>query len=60
MSDITPLLAAIIAPSPDPLTLLILSIPIIAMYEACIWIVYLMEGRRRKQDREKDLDDLLK
>jgi sec-independent protein translocase protein TatC len=54
------ILSAIIAPSPDPLTLLILSIPIIAMYEACIWIVWLMEGRRRKQDRDKDLDDLLR
>ena len=53
-------LSAIIAPSPDPVTLLILSLPIIAMYEACIWIVWAMEGRRRKRDRDKDIDDLLK
>lgn len=51
-------LAMIIAPSPDPMTMLTLALPIIVMYEGCIWIVWLMEARRRKRDKQKELDDL--
>jgi sec-independent protein translocase protein TatC len=54
------ILSAIIAPSPDPVTLLILATPIVIMYEACIWIVWLLETRRRKRERESVVDDLLK
>jgi len=53
-------LAAIVAPTPDPITFLILAAPIIAMYEGCIWIVWALEGKRRKQERQKDIDDLTK
>lgn len=52
-------LAAIVAPTPDPITFLILGTPIILMYEACIWIVWALEGRRRRAERKKDLDDLI-
>ena len=53
-------LAMLVAPTPDPFTFIALSAPILLMYEACIWIVWLMESRRRKRDRQKDIDDLLK
>jgi sec-independent protein translocase protein TatC len=53
-------LAMLVAPTPDPFTFIALSAPILIMYEACIWIVWLMESRRRKRDRQKDIDDLLK
>ncbi|MEO8350441.1 MAG: twin-arginine translocase subunit TatC [Chthoniobacteraceae bacterium] len=53
-------LAMVVAPSPDPMTMLTLALPIIAMYEGCIWIVWLMESRRRQQEKDKDLDDLTK
>lgn len=53
-------LAAVVAPTPDPVTFLILGLPIIIMYEACIWIVWGLEGRRRKRERQSDIDDLTK
>lgn len=53
-------LAAVVAPTPDPITFLVLGAPIIVMYEACIWIVWAMEGRRRREEKAKELDDLLK
>ncbi|MEA3209510.1 MAG: sec-independent protein translocase protein TatC [Chthoniobacter sp.] len=42
-------LAAFIAPTPDPMTFLMLGLPIILLYESCIWIVWLMERRRSKR-----------
>jgi sec-independent protein translocase protein TatC len=51
-------LAAFIAPTPDPMTFLMLGLPIIAMYEVCIWIAWLLERRRDKKDKEdKEKDD---
>ncbi len=44
------ILVAVIAPSPDPFTFLMMAIPVIAIYELCIWIVWLMERRRAKKD----------
>jgi len=51
------ILAAIIAPTPDPATLLVLALPIVLLYESCIWMVWLLDRRRRKN---ADVDDLLK
>lgn len=48
------LLAAFIAPTPDPMTFLMLGIPVIAFYEVCIWIVWLIERRRAKAKAEAD------
>lgn len=53
-------LAAVVAPSPDPMTLMALALPIVAMYEGCIWVTWMMESRRRKRDKDKDIDDLIK
>lgn len=52
-------LAAIVAPSPDPMTLITLAIPIVAMYEGCIWITWAMESRRRKKEKESVVDELI-
>ena len=41
-------LCAIIAPSPDPMMLITLAVPTIALYEGCIWIVWLIDRRKQK------------
>ncbi|HEY3898443.1 MAG TPA: twin-arginine translocase subunit TatC [Chthoniobacter sp.] len=41
-------LAAIVAPTPDPVTFMTLSVPIILLYEVCIWIVWLIDRSRKK------------
>ena len=38
--------AAIIAPTPDPITFLSLGIPLCLLYESCIWIAWFVEKRR--------------
>ena len=38
--------ATIITPTPDILTLLAMSLPMVLLYESCIWIAWLMERRR--------------
>ncbi|MEI9895625.1 MAG: twin-arginine translocase subunit TatC [Chthoniobacter sp.] len=52
------ILAAVIAPTPDPLTFVALSVPIVALFEACIWVVWLID-RRRRRERERAERDLL-
>src|SRR4029077_11881129 len=39
------ILAAIIAPTPDILTLVAMALPMALLYESCIWIAWLMERR---------------
>ena len=46
--------AAIVTP-PDPLSQILLSIPIYLLYEASIWCVRLME-LRRKRDEAKEVE----
>ncbi len=43
------ILAMIIAPSPDVLTFFSLGAPMIILYEACIWLAWLMERRRNAE-----------
>ncbi len=50
-------LSAVIAPTPDPMTFVTLSIPVLAMYESCIWVVYLLEVRRKRKSSSKDFPD---
>jgi sec-independent protein translocase protein TatC len=40
------ILATIITPTPDILTLLAMGLPMCLLYESCIWIAWLMERRR--------------
>ena len=44
-------LAGIISPTPDLFMLLIFALPIMILFEACIWIVWLMEKRRAKHEQ---------
>src|SRR5438046_6040342 len=43
------ILAAIITPTPDILTLVAMALPMCLLYESCIWIAWLMERRRLKR-----------
>lgn len=52
-------LAAIVAPTPDPITFLVLATPVVIMYECCIWIVWALEGRRRKREAAAAVDELV-
>jgi len=45
------ILATIITPTPDVLTLIALSLPMCLLYESCIWIAWLMERRASKSPR---------
>lgn len=40
--------AIIIAPTPDPISMLFVAGPMLALYEACIWIAWWMERRERR------------
>src|SRR5436309_840941 len=42
------ILATIITPTPDILTLLALGLPMCLLYESCIWIAWIMERRRSR------------
>jgi sec-independent protein translocase protein TatC len=42
------ILAAIIAPTPDPMTFIALAVPIVILYEGCIWVVWFIDRRRAK------------
>ena len=43
-------LAGIISPTPDLFMLLIFALPIMILFEACIWIVWFLEKRRAKHE----------
>jgi sec-independent protein translocase protein TatC len=47
------ILAAVIAPTPDPVTFVTLSVPIVLLYEACIWVVWLLDRRRKRRAAEE-------
>jgi sec-independent protein translocase protein TatC len=44
------MLAAFIAPTPDPVTFAMMGAPIILLYECCIWLVWLIERKRSKRE----------
>jgi sec-independent protein translocase protein TatC len=50
------ILAAIIAPTPDPVTFVSLATPIVILYEICIWLVWLVERRRKSREEAKARD----
>ena len=41
------ILATIITPTPDVLTLIAMSLPMVLLYESCIWIAWFMKRRQR-------------
>src|ERR1700704_774651 len=42
------ILATIITPTPDVLTLIAMSLPMIVLYESCIWIAWFMKRRQNR------------
>jgi sec-independent protein translocase protein TatC len=42
------ILAAIIAPTPDLLTLIAMALPMSLLYESCIWVAWVMERRKSR------------
>jgi sec-independent protein translocase protein TatC len=46
--------AAIVTP-PDPISQIMLSIPIVLLYEVSIWCVRLIEARRKREDETRDV-----
>jgi sec-independent protein translocase protein TatC len=42
-------LVAVISPTPDPFTFVALALPVVAIYELCIWIVWAMDRRRARE-----------
>jgi sec-independent protein translocase protein TatC len=44
------ILAAIIAPTPDLLTLVAMALPMSLLYESCIWIAWVMERRKERSN----------
>jgi sec-independent protein translocase protein TatC len=42
------ILATIITPTPDVLTLIAMSLPMVVLYESCIWIAWFMKRRRER------------
>jgi len=43
------ILATIIAPAPDLLTLIAMGLPMCLLYESCIWIAWMMERRASRR-----------
>ena len=56
--------AAIVTPTPDPFTMLVLAGPLYILYEVCIWLAYFMEKKDRAAypeyyaDIDKDAKEL--
>lgn len=46
------ILAAIITPTPDILTLLAMGMPMYLLYESCIWIAWFMQRRKRRLESD--------
>lgn len=44
------ILVAIISPTPDPMTFITLAIPMLAIFEGSIWLVWLIERNRKKAE----------
>ena len=42
------ILATIITPTPDVLTLIAMSLPMVVLYESCIWIAWFMKRRQAR------------
>ncbi len=49
------LIVAFIAPTPDPITFISLSLPVILLYEICIWLIWLLERRRSRKATDEVL-----
>lgn len=41
-------LTIVIAPTPDPMTFITLAAPVVMLYELCIWVVWALDRRKKK------------
>jgi len=46
--------AAIITPTPDAVTLLLMALPMYLLYEACIWMAWWLSRRERRAEEEEE------
>lgn len=46
--------AAVITPTPDAPTLMLLAVPMYVLYEICIWLAVLLEKKARKREEEEE------
>ena len=51
--------AAIITPTPDAPTLCLLAVPMVILYEICIWMAYFIERRRRRLEAEEEAEEAM-
>jgi sec-independent protein translocase protein TatC len=51
------IIVAIISPTPDPMTFMTLAIPMLAIFEGSIWLVWLIERNRRKKELSGEMGD---
>ncbi len=47
------ILSAVLTPTPDALTMTILAVPMVLMYEACIWVSWFLLKEKRKREEEE-------
>lgn len=47
-------IAAVITPTPDAFTLCLLAMPMIVLYEICIWMAYFIDKKERAQEAEEE------
>ncbi len=45
--------AAVITPTPDALTLSLMAVPMILLYEVCIWLTWFDERRRKRKEEQE-------
>jgi sec-independent protein translocase protein TatC len=43
--------ATVITPSPDPISMLVIAVPMIILYEVCIWLIWAKEKSRLTEDK---------
>jgi len=51
------ILAAVLTPGPDVFSQLVMAMPMILLYEACIWIIWLAERKKRDDGQQTITDD---
>lgn len=47
-------IAALITPTPDALTLSLLAVPMVLLYEICIWLAYFHEKKEKRLEEEEN------
>lgn len=51
-------IAAIVTPTPDALTLSLLAVPMYLLYETCIWLAYFLNKKEKAQEAQEEAERL--